>query len=326
MDQQTKQAVANALDKAITVVAEDEFNRLSHGLPLSQVANEIEVALNSFRKLSDGVMPNYNEWDALFYITWYQPSQINLVYSVIKKMLSEGVSLDDKLHIVDFGCGALAMQFGVALAVADALEQGKSINAIRFELIDDSESMISIGKKVWDQFELEVCNVSDLPYLAEACKIMKSRKNISTSVKQQNWSNVCWISAIHAVYEENEEVVKQELTTLVKALSPDVCFTTTHNHAQGRNLLAKVWDPNSNNYSSDWKWGIQPQFSGNLKSITQWRTNLHRKILDIPPMIKIGENDYPIRDYLTNQVTWEWRAVATLIHTNRPIDNDDLPW
>lgn len=31
-----------------------------------------------------------------------------------------------KLHVVDFGCGALAMQFGVALAAADAIRDGQN--------------------------------------------------------------------------------------------------------------------------------------------------------------------------------------------------------
>ena len=39
------------------------------------------------QSLFEGGMPDYDEWDALFY-HWYQPSQINLAYSIIKSTLT----------------------------------------------------------------------------------------------------------------------------------------------------------------------------------------------------------------------------------------------
>ena len=312
-------AVQNALDRAIAKAAKDEFNRLRKKLSRFEIAQQVEAALNSLNGLSRGDMPEYNAWDALFYVTWYQPSQINLAYSIITEMQDQGVALDDKLHIVDFGCGALAMQFAVALAIADALRQGQSVSKIGIDLIDGSEHMIRLGKKIWRQFKIEVDKESSLSRLAEACEIIKHRRNTPDSVKRQEWANNCWISAIHAVYRQNKGVVKQELSTLVNTLSPNVCCTTTHNHKEGRNLLSELWTPNSKLYNSDWEqtWKTKPHFSGNLSRITKWRATLCERVLRQPVS---GIDDNLIRNFLSNSkypVTWQWRDAAILTHTRR---------
>lgn len=256
-------ALQNALDRAITKVARGEFNRLRKKLSRFDTAQEVEDALKSLDRLRRGDMPEYDAWDALFYVTWYQPSQINLAYSIMTEMQDKDVTLDDKLHIVDFGCGALAMQFAVALAIADALEQGQSVSKIRIELIDDSEHMVRLGKKIWRQFQIEVNKESSLSHLAEACKIIKHRRNTSASVKRQEWANTCWVSAIHAVYEENKVAVKQELDILVNNLNPDVCFTTTNKMGgHGQSLLSALWDADNSRYY-DWAWNEQPSLQLN---------------------------------------------------------------
>lgn len=119
-----------ALDKAITKVVCDEFNRISKNLSDVETAQKVEYALDQLSKLQRGVMPKYDEWVALFYASWYQPAQINLAYSMITDMVKEicdgALTSTGKLYVYDFGCGALAMQFGVALAAADALRNGQN--------------------------------------------------------------------------------------------------------------------------------------------------------------------------------------------------------
>ena len=66
------------LEGAILEVAKSEYARLSAGLAPHQVATRVGDALESLGGLRRGVAPAYDEWDALFYLTWYQPRQINL--------------------------------------------------------------------------------------------------------------------------------------------------------------------------------------------------------------------------------------------------------
>ena len=51
MDEQTKQAVANAIDNALTTVAAREYNRLAKGLDAGQKAKKVECALRELQKL-----------------------------------------------------------------------------------------------------------------------------------------------------------------------------------------------------------------------------------------------------------------------------------
>ena len=86
MDQQ---AVTDALSEAITTVAQNELDELTVGLTSSQKAHQIGNALTELEKLSRGTgIPDYNDpWVALFYVTWYQPRQINIAYSMLKSYL-----------------------------------------------------------------------------------------------------------------------------------------------------------------------------------------------------------------------------------------------
>ena len=63
--------VGHVLDEAIATVAEEEFNRLCRATNNDfQVARDVTKAVRSLRNLQQGEEPEYNEWDALFYVTW----------------------------------------------------------------------------------------------------------------------------------------------------------------------------------------------------------------------------------------------------------------
>ena len=97
--------------------------------------------------------PDYSDgMVALIYVVRYQLSHTNLAYSIIKMMKEQAGSIKstltntDSLQVVDFGCGSLAMQFGVALAVADVLEQGHTMSEVRIDSIGISRQ----GNRVID--------------------------------------------------------------------------------------------------------------------------------------------------------------------------------
>ena len=144
-----QESVAKALDKAIAKVAKTESRRLMKSKSRKKAAKGIETALHDLEGLQKGEIPYYDDkWLPLLYSTWYQPSHINLAYSMINKMAKRRdpkravLTRKGKLHVVDFGCGTLAMQFGVALAAADAIQQGQPLTSIKIDLIDSSQPMI----------------------------------------------------------------------------------------------------------------------------------------------------------------------------------------
>lgn len=221
-----------ALDKAITKVVRSEFNRISKNLNAFKTAQKVENALIQLSKLQDGIMPNYDEWVTPFYTSWYQPAQINLAYSMVTAMVKEtcdgALTSMGRLNVYDFGCGALAMQFGVALAAADALRNRQKLDSVYIASSDTSEAMINIGVKVWDQFKSEVRKESRLSHLSQACDLIETQIVSHRPARKSSADEVCWLSAIHAVYDTNEDDVRKRLSELGKRVSPNVVFLTTH--------------------------------------------------------------------------------------------------
>ena len=300
------QTVARVLDKVITTVAEREFNRLTRDLNNVQVLAKISKALCSLRRLQAGNIPDYDEWDALFY-HWYQPSHINLAYSTIEW----ANELSDQLHIVDFGCGALAMQFGVVLAAANAIEREQAITKIKIDSIDTSQAMVNIGQKMWEQLKREIGKDPNLGYLGRAYEVIHPTYKVipETIIKISDIEQVgfaqnsnFWISAIHTVYDDNKDIVQQSLKSLVDRLNPDVCFASTHSSRE--NLLSEVWPFADNTYYGICPNYVQTQFYGELEKITQWRRRLNSKLPKI-------------HNYLNNAVTWKWRPSTIWIYTRR---------
>ena len=331
-------AVIEVLDRALLKVAESEFTRLTKGSDNSDVWGElVDDGLKSLDRLRDGRPPKYNEdWTALLYLTWYQPKQINLAYSLIKKLLSlrNGdkfiLSNSGRIHVVDFGCGALAMQFAVAFAAADALEQGQSIDEVRIDSIDNSQAMISLGEKLWKQFKIEVCEESSLYNLVDACCLIEPQTS-GARFDRRISDEDNWLTAIHAVYHSNYIDVKRYLSQICNAINPDVSFITTfdaapYNQLAGRDLIEAVNPFNIEQCQVESKW-ISPQINGTLPRVTQWRQHLRDQIPSRILERRVGNST--VRYYLSSTVDCLWRPETCLIYdrssTLRVVDDvDDL--
>ena len=240
-----QEAFAKALDNAIAKAAKAEFPRLTAKLngDKAKVARAVENALRGLAGLQSGDQPHYDdEWLALLYSTWYQPSHINLAYSMIKAMAKqrdpEGAVLSPtgKLYVVDFGCGTLAMQFGIALAAADALHHGQTLTSIKIDLIDSNQPMIDLGLKIWRQFKKEIRGNDRLTRLSEACDLICNETLTAMEVPAIYPGYSRWLSAMHVVYGDNREDVKEELHRLSNAMDPHVglitCFYTSKSLAR----------------------------------------------------------------------------------------------
>ena len=156
-------AITTVLDQSIAKVAAREFGLLSEGLTKEEWSSSVHQSLNSLGGLQQSNPPNYDDpWIALFYSTWYQPGQIQLVHLLIdeqrKARGDEQLLGSDHqiLNVVDFGCGALAVRFGLVLAVAAALELGEDIDEVHIDSIDPNTAMAQLGVKIWNEFLSQV--------------------------------------------------------------------------------------------------------------------------------------------------------------------------
>ena len=226
MDSSTEKAVTEALDTAIATVAEEQFTQLSRGLSNREVAEKVCKALCSFRAFQKGNLPDYDDWDALLYSVWYQPSQINLAYSLARRLFDKimtGLISYDSHEVFDFGCGALAMQFGMALAAADVVEEHGVVPRIGIIPFDSSLSMINMGRKLWLRFMSEV---DDFKKHKELYRLRQVNKRITYGVL--NAPARRWLSALHVAYRDNHVEVKENLKARVKDFMPDFVLVTCH--------------------------------------------------------------------------------------------------
>ena len=212
MEPHKKRDITQALDAAIAKVARQELDRLGHELSRSQVAANIAGALDSLLGLSKDTKPTYDAWDALFYALWYQPSQVNLAYTLAQKMpvalspLKGGGSLE----VFDFGCGALAVEMGLRIA-----QLGAGDSALQVHSTDESDAMKGVGVNILREFE-SICR--DRTVGGQGLG-RGNRSGRGRPTKR-------WLTAFHVAYRENAPRVAMELDRLVGREKPDLVLVT----------------------------------------------------------------------------------------------------
>ena len=315
------QARAAALEQSIMNVANAEYERLAQGMTADQRADRIGRALRSLTLLQTGGMPDYEEaWNALFYMLWYQPKQVNLAYSIIRGVIEQRLDgntflnrENGRLHIVDFGCGSLAMQFAMALVVADALERGELIGAVHIDSMDSSQVMINLGQATWNEFQRLV---REDPLLDDLSLSFETITSATYPVEpppaiERDTSWDCWLSAIHAVYDTNLGYVKDALRRYKDDLNPDLGFITSFHLKEGLVLAASPFQ-NDDRYVGS-AGNFAPQFDGILANITGLRRGMTEIIEDAELVVERGMT----MGYLRSAVTWAWAPAATWHYVRR---------
>ena len=173
------------------------------------------------------VPPDYSDdVTAAAYLFTYQTSHVGLAWAMIQDLAQNrpdcNLLLTDsgKLHVIDFGCGALAMQFGVALAVADAIESGERIDTVVIDGIDTSRQMQDIGTSAWQEFRKVVDSDLRLETLSRACRLIEFNCHDNYRSVRQIPDAEVWLSAMHAVYQSNRNEIKRAFGAFAKTLLP----------------------------------------------------------------------------------------------------------
>ncbi len=285
--------VRQSLDMAIVTVAEDEYRRLSTGKSPKECLNRVTKALESMGGLQKGNEPKYNEWDALFYLTWYQPRQINLAFAIVRRFLS-----GKSLHVIDVGCGSFAVQIAVAIAVAKKHLRHTDIN-VTIQGIDRSKHMRRIGKMVWSTFKSIVDKKLRLSNLSRTCDAMTEScgsydsndwyyRSGAAHTRRSSSHGECWLMAIHAVYESNKHDVRRSLAAIRKKSTPALVVVTSHSSKSG-----EAWFAAGDEFE---EMTTQLPWSGNLPKTTAWRSDLLDRLPKPPPNI--------VCNYLETPVQW----------------------
>ncbi len=330
------QWVKTALDSVIAEEGDAGFQHLSQGLPPKQVALNVVGALKQLNAMARGAVPEYNnEWVTLFYNLWYQPKQINVAYRVINAMIenrgdqNNALSTSGALYVADFGCGSLAMQFGVALAAADAISRGQQLTSIHIDAIDPNKPMTALGESTWNRFvKLVSESVSQnqnhwVSCLSSACGMMEyglpGHPDVDTITERirSNPNEERWLSALHTVYQTNVGAVKSSLSDLCKTIQPHAGFITTFKQ---KAHLARIVSPFDEKF-----YVLHPlrEIGGGLNNdgcqkITEVRHSIYKEIESSGSLQEIDAADSSrTRFFLGNLVKWEPKDPRYSIYIKR---------
>ncbi len=273
-------------------------------------ASKINQAFQAFSDLINGEMPIYDKWIALFYALWYQPKQINVAYRAINAKLENVAGTgrpllqNDSLRVLDFGCGSLATQFGVALALADAIDRGEDVSSVEIYAADTSAAMIELGGAIWNDIRQTAGTRPEWFPLARAFEVIESHTHVVRNVDEfvgkvpRSAGTETWVSALHCVYHENISEIQRALRMLVNNFHPDFGFATSYSRkanlvhrASQRFDLAdyRVVEPN-----------LRGGLTGTLGSIAQRRIQVLRDYG--------GKLDPLTRNFLHGEPIWEPQA------------------
>ena len=279
---------ADTLDQAIVNVAEAEYSRLNSRISPDIRAGAVAGALHSLADLSHGTPPKYNEWEALFYLTWYQPRQINLALAIIRHFLAT----PQPLHIIDVGCGALATQMAMAVAVAESTAQYQQIAPLDHQNveysevhgIDPSSPMRNIGRLLWNQLRSIIKKEPKLALLHRAFETVEENSHVYGSLKDYYRSDFyhrggiypsmnCLLTAFHAVYKSNANQLQKDFTQIRQNSGPAYEAVTCHSLNLDMAKLICRSDASEDIFSPD-----RFIFRGYLPKTTSWRYKLMQSL------------------------------------------------
>lgn len=348
-----KGAIRKGLNQAIAGVATEQWerltgqnqrirkNRLKSSLTMAYNKHEyqiyrkrsVEKSLRSLDRLKQGDMPDYNDWDALFYLTWYQPRQINLVYSMLKGLKIDGTDRNIlgadryKIRVIDFGCGCLATNIAVAVAAADMAAQDCHVPVIEIDNIDKSPAMILVGERIWELIQHKMRFPAKHPTRKHPiCSVFdrvtyKTHSSLS-SLGEPSPDTHCYVTAIHCAYEQSHLLLRRNLQDLVSRFNPTGLFLTTH--LSKSDVLEKVTPRRQmvgQHYDILYNGPIVSSFSGEASKITKWRRALFENHLRPSVSNSPDGVDYDyIRKYLRNPVQWDSNDSEVLMYIHRKMN------
>lgn len=252
------------MDMAFANVLEDEFSRLTARMRSNQIEAWLYRSEQSISRLhNSGDMPDYSDpMVVLRYVILYQLGHINLAYTLIKNgQQGQGLTDTGALQVVDFGAGTLAMSFGTAMAVADALADGENISAVRLDAIDTGRPMMDLGLKLWNEFGNETSRRYGMEPLTKATELIQHSLHDNCLSVQKFGNSDCWLSSLHSLYDDNEVAVRSALTTLCGILDPNLVALTCF---AGKSDIANRVVPTGRNWQRERK--PQLLFGGSIDS------------------------------------------------------------
>ena len=318
------QIIQTTLEEALVKIAEEKWQKLVANLRSSDSRDlekqYVEKSLRSLKRLQEDGMPNYDEWDSLFYFTYYQPRQVNLAFSILCAMRTDRdifESENRKIRFIDYGCGCLATIFAVSMAAADSISRGIHIEKIKFDFYDKNTDMINAGEEIWGEFVKAMrTNYPKHPVTGVLNKILY-KTHTSLSTMRENYE-ACYLTSFHCIYSENIDDVSLDIGRLLSQFKPVGVILTTDSIKKDclNRLKLKV----SGKYHQLPINNLTSQFNGDLVKVTNWRRGLKEKWT-------CNKHEHALwSNYLEGKVFWNGiNKAAYYVYIDRTrFDEDEL--
>ena len=308
LDTKVASLARKLLDYAIANLAEAEYGRLSTegSLGTKERREHVDRALGSLKELQQGRKADYgDEWVAVFYLTWYQPRQIQLAYAVLRALISER---KPSKYIIDYGCGAWAIQIALALRIADVSANESAVGEITVHGIDPNRPMTRIGEMLWKEFRRIVSEErvehavleplhDALDRMSDSCTCHTTYDAFAKSHGAQKPPvfGDCWLTAVHVVDQSNQQHLHSLFERIRREKAPAIELVTTDGSKRDQigffggvvhDVQQRIWP-----YEK-------------LQRTTAWRQGMRRRL-------GVQGNDSLVDRYLDKSVTWDTTSKLT---------------
>lgn len=239
---------ATILDEAVADTAAILIEEAKHN---EQLAHDLRRAMISMSTdLRNCRMADYAHPEVtIAYLVNYHVSRVGLAFYLLQQAarLRTGDSLtltsDRPLHIIDFGCGTLAVQFGLAITLAHATANGKANAPVRITSMDRARSMLRAGDQLWNNLLDKAKSNSKFEPLL---KSMESLGHITASfgLPSPQPGEETWLTTLHTVHNENrthQARITAQLTAIAHSNNPELGIISFHWSPGSTQAARDVW-------------------------------------------------------------------------------------
>ena len=308
-----------ALDDAIAKVTWAEYTRLKERYPgdiargsdtprvspSPAFVERLECAFKSIDRLQAGGKPNYDEWDAPLYVSWYQARQVHLVCAALQQYPPP--PSEKPLQVIDIGCGAWAVPLALAIGAANGgVELRKRQMSIRG--IEPSESMTGLGKELWLEFgcaaEQRGLDIDFIHEMIDDDSIFASVGAPGFPLANAPANSESWLLAIHALYDESKPEITRFLRDRRRPANRLRYELITTDETKKPELTGLIADR-----PGEWA-GLKPIWQYSLPKTTKIRRAMRRELM---------RSERPLDD---KYLSYLWAAVSW--NPGNPIEKDAI--
>ena len=292
-----------ALDRSISAASSAEFERLSEGMTGEEQASRIVGALKQLKELQSprGEPPKYDDpWVTLLYVLWYQPGQTYLAYRIIRELA--GRRRPQQLRVMDIGCGALATELAIDIAIACGAFPGNGV-ALPVPVVyshDSSSSMVSMGESISEALlsDSDFSNGSPSEF-SKRVLVEDDLTSLPSNSSHEEW----WVTALHAVYQSNRPEIRAHLNEVSRKVKPECFVLTTHSSKQrilpkpnGTEVIAPIDLPLAGI--------VDRRFISRASRIADFRRELRKIVQNAEDRLPDAEAAKMAKNYLARSPGW----------------------